>query len=1752
VLVLLIGACVFRIALNVLLPTVLDRIARVYDLELGYDRLNLSLLGGTANLYGLKIRPAGGGDSILQGEYVQGNLSPLNLLRGRLVVHRAEIDGVILAIDREADGSIPLLNRFLAVGQSAGSKTPTAATQPARPISLDAPLRVDAVRLSHVTLRLRDRSVTPVFEAVVQTSLRVSDVGIPNGPTRVELDVGVDPLLDTLQIRGQAHTSPDELKADVKLLLRGLHPPAAAGYLAQLGLRPTARDVTVRADLSFVARTIPNSADFSAKVRVSNVSAIADGQQWASLENLELDAARLSASGVDITKLTLANGLATARRTTDGQVEIAGLAVAPAADAPAVVATTVPSPATPAAPVVVVKSAPPFRFSLGELDLRNLQATVTDEVVAPAATLVARLESMTLRGIDSDPARADAAVPLSLVAALPGVARNVTVHGDLRPFAATKTATLNVTADGVRPEAIAPYLSRHGLQSQLHDARFHADLDAAVTVTPGGATTATAGVTNLRLVDGDASLLTLKTARVDGLTYTRSGGDRSDAASIIVKSIDVTGPGLRIVRDADGRVGASGFKFIPTATAPQQTNAVVEAGEPAASQPAAPAVLPRVQIDRLKWGGAKLVLEDQSAATASTFTFDEAGVDVQDLLIDLQSRTAAKPGRFVAWLAAPGVADALTLSGSFLPGPNRLTVTADVSGEGLTGQRLTPYLKPFGVEPTLVAGRLNASGSATVTQADTGLGLNLEVHDVSYFDGPVELAGVDSFGVNGLSLTSTRVDVDSMHATRPRVRVARDADGSLRLGGVHLIPVVAGPNDIATPTTAPASPVPLRLPALPMAVGIKALRVSGASLDWTDQAAATPVQLRGGIDVSLDALDTAATTPARLKLDATVDDVVRQLTVEGDVVAFPESPSVRLMINAAGILSPAGASRVAGYLPATLQPTLEDARFAARLEAGLSNHVDGGLAANLSATQLDWGDRGGEKALAKVDAFTLNARRIDQVAGVFDVAELSSRGVAAGVERTPDGIELLGLRSKAVPPTTQPEQAAAPTTAPAGPVASLAAMVGDARRPLPLVTLDKLDLAIERLTLGGFTGPGAAPLELADVSITSPGPLSFGGADAESAAPLLLRVAGAARPLTGSSEAVVKLTPFAPEPAATLDVRITGLRGDGVTQLLPTLAGRIDGSGLTDGTFIAHVDASIDYGRRGPRDLDVGRGFVARFDVKPLELRATPDGPVLAGIEAVHGEGIKVEPRTGNVSVKLLEISTPIARAYRDKRGLHAVGMTLLLGADEDAETLTASKAPASQPVNAPAAPTPAERPANEVRLDRLTVSGVDVVLEDRTSTPPTVVPIKTLDVDVQDLSNQLPWNGKPVRFSLLCTADKVDLPPRKGARGEASTRPVAGGGYTERRDLFSQVTASGKVALARNGDTVALDGWAKTSVNGFELLGVRGLAEQYGVTIGGGAFDNTNDIRFNPAGTIETRNRLVFTNLSLSEPADGPLRRLLKLPAPINVAIGAVTDPDGSITMNVPVPIKNGAIRPGDVYGPALGAVANVLVTGIASAPVKAVSGIGQLIGLGNKEVAPEPPVVVRFLPAYTGLDSSAAAQLARLGEAMKKDDALELQLRHTLTDGDAERVAVRANPSPDTALALAERVRQQKQDLQARFAATAAQARGDFGAGAGVRAAAATDALRELGRQITQAEQALDELYALTTPGAAAQADRRTRTAGLDVARQRLEGVTREILRTAGRAAAGRVHATNPQFDPQPTTGGGDVTVVLVRKKQ
>ena len=100
------------LALVWLLPPAINKAAGRFGLECHYDKLDMSLLGGDFGIWHVKVTPIGSDKALAAADYCRLDVSTLALLRGEIHVNRLEADGADVDIERDADGSIPLLVRF--------------------------------------------------------------------------------------------------------------------------------------------------------------------------------------------------------------------------------------------------------------------------------------------------------------------------------------------------------------------------------------------------------------------------------------------------------------------------------------------------------------------------------------------------------------------------------------------------------------------------------------------------------------------------------------------------------------------------------------------------------------------------------------------------------------------------------------------------------------------------------------------------------------------------------------------------------------------------------------------------------------------------------------------------------------------------------------------------------------------------------------------------------------------------------------------------------------------------------------------------------------------------------------------------------------------------------------------------------------------------------------------------------------------------------------------------------------------------------------------------------------------------------------------------------------------------------------------------------------------------------------------------------------------------------------------------------
>jgi hypothetical protein len=1736
--ILIVLVFVVRAVLPLALPTVMRKVAGVFGLNCNYDRLELNLISGDAGIWGLQFTPKDGGSPILTADYCNGNVSVIDLFKGKLNVWRVEADGVEVNLDRNPDRHIPLLDRFIAA--TSPSKTPTApaiptATTNPGPIDLSSPLRVDALRLSHIHVHIHDRGVKPEVDAELAMDLRLSDLGSPSSPAKFEMNLSADPFLDSMKITGEGKSGGKNLDAQLNVLVRGVRLKPAAAYLAPFGIVPVSDGITLRAAGHVHTGAAPNNAEgFTGSIAFDHLSAMTDNSEAAALDNLKIDAGVIDTKSIHFNSIIMDGARATAARAADGNLQLAGIEYNPA-----LVARKTPPPAEPPAPMpALVKSLLAEHISLDELALRNARLDLHDQDIVPPANLAFVVDDLSAKSIDHDPSNLNTKVTLNGLLHAPGLIDQIKLAGSATPFADEKKFNLMVDATGIKPDAVKPYLDQIGLESTLKNGQLTAAMDATLSI----ADTITAGVKMTQCVfkDGeDAPLLALNNVEVSKATIEMATG------KIGVADIELAGPGVSVLRDSTGQLAALGFRTKPpvaVAKPPKPAVPGVVESKPAAT--ATFASLPSISVGKFQWKDIHLNVEDDTVSPPESITLSDVGMEANDLSTDLNAKNT---GHFKAHFTSPEMARAFSVEGHLTPGSDELKLDALVNGSGLDTTSLATYLKPFGIQPVLREGGLTLHAAADVKQTSDGSSASLGLDHLQFTAGQDELAGIDELQVNGVSLRAGIVGVDSIEINHPRAAARREADGSLVAGGIRLLPPASGNPNAAVPVpvvaTQPAT-APTTQPAAPFVVMLKKLTVTDSNIDWNDQAIQPPVITSASATLELDNITLGRDAePADLNLTAHAAGSADNVEITGKVSVAPTRQSAVLNVAAKGLR----VGPLLPYLPHGIGSSLKNGEFQTTIDAALSKNPAGGIGAQLIVGPLDFEDE--SKPLFTMDGVRVIVPQIDLPDHGVAVDEISVTGIQTHVEKTADGLLACGgllLGEKTTPalpttaPTTAPAAAAtlAPTLSPTtGP--SVQELIAASHRVLPSITVNKLDLNVAKFTATDLSRPESSPLTISDLHLRNIDRIDWLGKGAAGKPPTHLQLVCKVSPLVDQVLVDTLVAPFAKTPTLTVDFKATGIHGDGLTQLVPELKDQIDGTAMDNGTASGHLEAEAKLDRQSPIDFDVSHGFDFTFDLTKVQYHAKPDGPTLASVDEVRSENIRIAPADSIVHFKTLEIDNPIGLITQDKAGIHALGWVYKLPTTQPA-------APSTQPVFTKASPPPATAPApvavasttmskGEVRIDKLLISGLDFRVEDQSVTPPLVIPLNGLDVEVRNVSSRSPFEDKPIRFSAVVNAGKVKLRKKGGKITDL-----------EDRDLFSQITANGEVSLYPQ-----IHGWAKTSVSGLDLAALQGPAKEFGEDLSGGVYDSTVDLRFDPTGAVAITSKFVLTDLSLSEPPNGLIYRTLHLPAPLDVAIGAVEGADGSISLPLNVAVDPKHISYADIGLAAGGGISQVIVTALAAAPIKAVNDVGGLISFGGSTTKPSQDLTttVPFAPGSTAIGSAQFSALMPLLKNLHDDPLLTVTVRHTLGGGDIRLAAVRANPTSEQSKNLEVQLRSRKAQLLHLRADAAGQARAQLAVVGSAGAQAALDHLRAIDREIEATEDSLDQIGELLRPGADRLAERRTRTAALQLAADRLSAV-QSVLSNQG-IAADRVKILTAQFNPSADFDGGVISLTAVQKK-
>ena len=1714
---------IVRGALPFWFPMALRQLAARYNFDIRYERTEFHLLSGDAALWHVQLIPHGSTDPVLETDYIRGNISTLTLLRGRLDAWRVEADGVQMIVDRSADGSIPLLDQIIkGMPKSNTTKAPTAPLPPS-PLNLTPPLTIDAFRLSQIDLVLRDKSVSPPFQTHVTMNFRLSDLASPVRPTKLSIEIWAEHVLDSLRISGVAKNTGQSLDADVELHIYGLRPRSVATYLAALGIRPIGKTITIGATANIhVAATQPTGSA-SVAMKLTDLHADSDGIEAAGCDSVNIVAPVVNSTEAHVSDIAVENVRLDAARSSQGAMRFLGLEF-----------FTPPSPTTqptktaamPTPPATATTNPAGFQLTVDRLDFKNLSTVFEDAAATPPAKLAMIVDDVSIAPIVIDSRHADQATNFKITMHAPGIAQAISIDGSAQLASQSKSAHVNVAATGLGLTAIETYLKPLGIESTLADARFKATLEANWSMLPNQIKAALS-LHDVELADANGSLLALSAATIDGLSLdTNTGGISFD-------QVQLTGPALIARREATGVLDLLGLRLHPNTVAPVAATNATATPVPTAPTTAAP--LPPIAIHSFKWSDIQFQFVDQTVSPEARFDIGNARIEAHDLSLDLSSTKSGPPAQITATIDAPGLIDHGQLDASLHAVPHGLAMdSVEMTANGLNLAKLAPYLKPLGIQPTIATGAFHVHAAGAFTQEASGPQVSVDVSALHLAEAQRELLGLNQLHVDGLSLgtplTAHAIDID-----HPHLFTERESDGTLNIAGMRMVKNTAAMPAAPTASAVVAAVAPTLLPDMPLA--IDEFKITDATVDLADHAQGRSVALQAIANVSVDHLKLGSDAPtSSLLLSLRVPGAIDQASLGGQITLKPKLVKADLSVKAVGVK----AGPLAAYVPDTLAVDLHNGQLAAKLNATAQIAEPSGLQLAVKVNDVDWRDAA--ESLLGLKNLTLDVPRFDLTGGVITVDRVSTSGLSMRIKRLASGqIALLGISTKSPPPATS--KPAAATETPIAPIVvttqpssqDVNAIIAAARKPLPLITLNTLDIGIDRIDVVDEARPTAAPLALRAFHVATAKPISLGGKDSFAHDPIVAKITGSIDPIVGHFAVDATASPFAQEPTAKVDLKLSGINGKGLLRAIPEMAGTVDGSPLSEGQFTTHLETSLHLQRRTPTDFDFAHGFDLDLLLKNCEYRAKPDGPVLLGVEQIESDGVHIDASQSSMIAKTVDIHTPTMRAVLDKAGLHVLGLTILLPNQTPTTgptTKASETAKAPEPTTVPKVSAAIGPPPKSViRVDKLLISGIDVNLEDRQSEPAMIIPLNSLDAEVRGLSNQDFYVDQPIDFSVLIGAGKVPLPKRIGGQLDME--------QTEDRDLLSQIAVDGHVSLYPQ-----MHGWAKVAVSGFDLLSLCGPASLAGVNVGGGTYDGTVDLRFEEGNKISVRSKHVLTDLSLTEGDNGPIRKALKLPSPLNIVIGLLTDADGAITMPLNFPIDGGKIQG---IGPAaVGALADVIATAVASAPIKMAKGVGSMVGIKWGKKKPMSPITLPFATGYTALQPSEVAELATAVKQLKLFPQSVLSLRHDLSAADLALARQRANPSHDDAVNLAHQLRDRKLELLRQRQEMAGAASGVLAILPAYQAAQTVARLQQVDRDIAATEDALDQVYELLRPGADRQADRRTRAAALRIGKERLDAVREALLAAADiPKVADRIHVNNPSYTSADGVAAGQVVI-------
>jgi hypothetical protein len=1097
----------------------------------------------------------------------------------------------------------------------------------------------------------------------------------------------------------------------------------------------------------------------------------------------------------------------------------------------------------------------------------------------------------------------------------------------------------------------------------------------------------------------------------------------------------------------------------------------------------------QVYLQALELGIGSVRLEDRRLTPTVPLQLNGLTLAAQQLRLGRSERDRT-PGRFSLRADVAEVVDGLRVDGQLMLENTRLLGRLELSADRVDLRPVSAYLTAYGIEPTAAVDDVGCALELELQRDTVALAGSLRLSDLT-----MRPEGQTEVSLASCELRRFWLAADDRHIEALRLRglslpIERSVAGRLSLAGVTFAPSAP---DTGQDSEAASRPATQRGDAWLGITQVEACRVL-----WNDRSLPDAGELELSFAMRTDAAirPGAAAKPVGIEITAAADGMLGSLRIRGSVTPDPDRLAADLTVVAEGI--DGDAMRRHGIGPAL---TWRNAGLQCALQATAGTGKTRKLALTLRDATLHDGD------LSLLAFETAEAHTTFHDSGAVDIDKLTLSGGQLRIEQTEQGMNIAGVRAGGGPGATQAADPAPPSPTPAV--------------SPPDFSLEQLDLHLRELAFLDRTRPDAEPLRM-DVRLTNRAAWHSAERDTAEAEPLRLQLTAAAEPLVGKLELDVDLRPLQRHPSLELRCDAQQVDLSALPRLLPPSPEGSPSSRLTRAGVSFDFRAQFDLQRESLLAFPFDQPFGLDLAIEDFDLRDDDDNSLLS-LAALHAEASSIDLAQHKYSLWRLELLRPSLRMHRTASGLELAGFCWPLQ---------------STPATVPTAPTTlaakTDRAAGpELAVDTLLITGLGLDYVDSTTSPVLHLPVASFDLELEHYRTRSAASTQPMTFSAYLRGGPVDEPERTGAGGSRAPQFV------------DEIAVTGSIRTAP-----VWTGRVRADVRDLQLTALAGIANRGAVEIRSGTLDAGAAMQLRGSQGSDVVAQLSFRNLSLREPSNGPVSRLLRLPAPVETVVFALRNNDGAINIPLDFSVREAGWSTGMVTRRAVEALSLVIADALTSAPLRAARGFtGFLADLlwpdkdlnGLNRTVPFGSASDDLTDLPDGLDA--------LVTAAKDDDELILVLEHVPGTEDMPLLAQRANPGPDEIRSLIQSLRSDRADRQRQRDALAVQARGRFAAGLLDEAEAEARQVRRLDDAIGRLQRSLDLIARQLQPGAERSADTRTNRAVVELGNARL-GSIEQLLQQRLEGPSERQLEVRPARALEPEPGPGVVRISVRRR--